>query len=38
VQIRKDTQSWQPIQLSPEEFAENVRASHAQADRDAGKK
>jgi NADH-quinone oxidoreductase subunit C len=26
VQIRKDTQSWSPIQLSPEEFAENIRA------------
>ena len=25
VQIRKDTQSWSPIQLSPEEFAENIR-------------
>jgi NADH-quinone oxidoreductase subunit C len=26
VQIRKDTQFWSPIQLSPEEFAENIRA------------
>ena len=26
VQIRKDTQSWSPMQLSPEEFAENIRA------------
>jgi NADH-quinone oxidoreductase subunit C len=33
VQIRKDTQSWSPIQLSPEEFAENIRAQREQADR-----
>ena len=38
VQIRKDTASWSPIQLSPEEFAQNVRAVRARADRDAGKK
>jgi NADH-quinone oxidoreductase subunit C len=38
VQIRKDAQSWEPLQLSPQEFAENVRAARAKADRDAGKK
>ncbi|HUL74558.1 MAG TPA: NADH-quinone oxidoreductase subunit C [Vicinamibacterales bacterium] len=38
VQIRKDTQSWEPIQLSVEEFAANVRAAHAQAEREAGGK
>jgi NADH-quinone oxidoreductase subunit C len=37
VQIRKDAQSWEPIQLSTEEFAANVRAARARADRDAGK-
>jgi NADH-quinone oxidoreductase subunit C len=31
VQIRKDTQSWSPIQLSPEEFAENIRAQRERA-------
>jgi NADH-quinone oxidoreductase subunit C len=33
VQIRKDTQSWSPIQLSPEEFAENIRAQRERAAR-----
>jgi NADH-quinone oxidoreductase subunit C len=33
VQIRKDTQSWSPIQLSPEEFAENIRAQRERAER-----
>ena len=28
VQVRKDTASWSPVQLSPEEFAANVRAAH----------
>ena len=27
VQIRKDTASWSPLQLTAEEFAENVRAT-----------
>ena len=27
VQVRKDTASWSPVQLSPEEFAANVRAA-----------
>jgi NADH:ubiquinone oxidoreductase subunit C len=31
VQVRKDTASWSPIQLSPEEFAANVRAAQEQA-------
>ena len=31
VQVNKDTASWSPIQLSPEEFAANVRAAHEQA-------
>jgi NADH-quinone oxidoreductase subunit C len=38
VQIRKDAQAWEPIQLSAEEFAANVRAARAKADRAAGKK
>jgi NADH-quinone oxidoreductase subunit C len=35
VQIRKDAQVWQPVQLSAEEFAENVRAAREQARRQA---
>jgi len=31
VQIRKTTQTWSPIQLSAEEFAEHVRSQRAQA-------
>jgi NADH-quinone oxidoreductase subunit C len=31
VQIRKTPQGWSPIQLSPEEFAANVRAQRARA-------
>jgi NADH-quinone oxidoreductase subunit C len=31
VQIRKDTASWSPLQLTPEEFARNVRAGHDRA-------
>ena len=38
VQIRKDTASWSPIQLSPEEFAENIRAQRERADRAGGKR
>jgi NADH-quinone oxidoreductase subunit C len=38
VQIRKETASWEPIQLSAEEFAENVRAARARADKEAGRK
>ena len=37
VQIRKDAQAWEPIQLSVEEFAANVRAARAKADSEAGK-
>jgi len=37
VQIRKDTASWSPLQLSPEEFAENIRAQREQATRSAGR-
>jgi len=33
VQIRKDATSWEPVQLSAEEFAANVRAAREQADR-----
>jgi NADH-quinone oxidoreductase subunit C len=36
VQIRKDTASWSPLQLTPEEFARNVRAGREQATRQAG--
>jgi NADH-quinone oxidoreductase subunit C len=35
VQIRKDAESWQPVQLSMEEFAANVRAARDQARRQA---
>jgi NADH-quinone oxidoreductase subunit C len=35
VQIRKDAQSWEPIQVSVEEFAESVRASREAATRAA---
>ncbi len=35
VQIRKTPTSWSPVQLTPEEFAENVRARQRQADRAA---
>jgi NADH-quinone oxidoreductase subunit C len=35
VQIRKETSSWAPLQMTPEEFARNVRADHEQADRQA---
>jgi NADH-quinone oxidoreductase subunit C len=38
VQVRKDAASWEPLQLTPEEFAANVRAAQAQADKTAGKK
>jgi NADH-quinone oxidoreductase subunit C len=38
VQIRKDTASWSPIQLSPEEFAENIRVQRERADRAGGKR
>jgi NADH-quinone oxidoreductase subunit C len=31
VQIRKDTSSWSPIQMSPEEFAENIRRQRERA-------
>jgi NADH-quinone oxidoreductase subunit C len=31
VQIRQDTPSWSPLQLTPEEFAENVRQRRARA-------
>ncbi len=35
VQIRKDTASWSPIQLTPEEFAENIRVQREQSARQA---
>ena len=35
VQIRKDTATWSPIQLTPEEFAANVREGQARAARQA---
>ena len=38
VQVRKDTASWSPLQLSPEEFADNVRAARESARRRAGPK
>ena len=35
VQIRKETTSWAPLQMTPEEFARNVRAGHERADRES---
>ena len=35
VQIKKETTAWAPLQMSPEEFARNVRAGHEQAERQA---
>jgi NADH-quinone oxidoreductase subunit C len=32
VQVRKDTASWSPLELTPEEFAANVRASRDASD------
>ena len=32
VQVRKDAQAWSPMELTPEEFAANVRASRAASD------
>lgn len=33
VQVRKDAASWSPMELTPEEFAANIRASRAASDR-----
>ena len=35
VQIRKEATAWAPLQLTPEEFARNIRADHERADRQA---
>jgi NADH-quinone oxidoreductase subunit C len=35
VQIRKETSSWQPVQLTVEEFAANIRAERDEATRQA---
>ena len=35
VQIRKDTASWSPLQMTPEEFARNVRLGREEATRNA---
>jgi NADH-quinone oxidoreductase subunit C len=37
VQIRKDTASWLPLQLSAEEFVENMRAQREQSTRQAAR-
>jgi NADH-quinone oxidoreductase subunit C len=37
VQVRKDTPAWSPLQLTPEEFAANVRDARARSDRAAGR-
>jgi NADH-quinone oxidoreductase subunit C len=37
VQIRKETSGWSPLQMTPEEFARNVRAGQEQAARAAHK-
>ena len=36
VQIKKETASWSPLELTPEEFAANVRARQELAQRQAG--
>lgn len=33
VQVRKDAAAWSPLQLTPEEFAANVRASRSASDK-----
>ncbi len=33
VQIRKDTVAWEPLQLTADEFAENMRAAREHAGR-----
>ncbi len=33
VQVRKDAQKWSPMELTPEEFAANIRASRVASDR-----
>ena len=38
VQIRKETSGWSPLQLTPEEFARNVREGREEAARQAHKK
>ncbi|HXT71648.1 MAG TPA: NADH-quinone oxidoreductase subunit C [Vicinamibacterales bacterium] len=37
VQIRKETSGWSPLQMTPEEFARNVRAGREEAARQAHK-
>ena len=34
VQIRKETSAWSPLQMTPEEFAANIREARAQAGRE----
>jgi NADH-quinone oxidoreductase subunit C len=34
VQIRKETSGWSPLQMTPEEFAANIREARAQAGRE----
>jgi NADH-quinone oxidoreductase subunit C len=36
VQVKKDAQAWQPVQVTAEEFAANLRAQRDRADRLAG--
>ncbi len=38
VQVRKDAASWSPMELTPEEFAANIRASRAASERLAHKR
>ena len=35
VQVRKDTATWSPVQVSPEEFAATIRAQRERSTRDA---
>jgi NADH-quinone oxidoreductase subunit C len=37
VQVRKETEAWSPLQLTPEEFAANIREARARADRASGR-
>ena len=38
VQIRKDTASWSPLQVSAEEFAETIRRRREASDRESGRR
>ena len=37
VQIRKETSGWSPLQMTPEEFAANIREARSQSAREGGR-